>query len=491
MLVLDIESQSVAGYVGNTPTSAEHGKDVDIITAPRSTGSVLKPFLYASMLDEGLLLPHSLVKDIPTIIDGFSTENFDKRYRGAVPASKALAKSLNIPAVRMLREYGVDKFYNRLQDLKQSHINRGPGVYGLSLIIGGGESSLWDVSKAYLSMARTLKDYTQHSSQYDPQVMDRLNYVVNDDDISGDLSSKLGNLKISWSQQATVFRASSIYHTFEAMKTLNRPEGEEVWHFFNPDRDIAWKTGTSFGNRDAWAVGVTPKYVIGVWIGNADGEGRADLTGIDSAAPVLFDFFNQLPQEDWFQAPYDDMVQLQVCEESGALATTLCNPQMQWIPEVGERTSPCAYHQMVHLDASLQYRVHADCESVTNIVSKPMLVLPPVMSYYYSKYNAGYRSLPDYREDCVPKSEAVMRFINPSHNTTITRTKNIDGTPNAAIFELAHRQREKEVFWYLDKEYLGTTTGFHQFAINADPGRRLITALDEDGNQVKIYVNFQ
>ncbi len=118
MLVLDIENLSVAGYVGNAPTGKEHGKDVDIITAPRSTGSILKPFLYASMLDEGLLLPHSFVRDIPTVIDGYSTENYDKRHRGAVPASQALAQSLNVPAVRMLREYGVGKFYNRLRDLK-------------------------------------------------------------------------------------------------------------------------------------------------------------------------------------------------------------------------------------------------------------------------------------------------------------------------------------------------------------------------------------
>jgi penicillin-binding protein 1C len=502
ILVLDIEDQSVAGYVGNTPTSKEHGKDVDIITAPRSTGSILKPFLYASMLDEGLLLPHTFIKDVPTIIDGFSTENYDRRYRGAVPASQALAQSLNVPAVRMLREYGVGKFYNRLQDLRQSHINRGADTYGLSLIIGGGESSLWDISNAYLSMARTLQDYTQHSSEYDPRVMERLTYLKNqqdistDRDVSGDVafakanpSKHLKNTK--WSPQATVFKASSVYHTFEAMKTVNRPEGEEIWHFFNPDRDIAWKTGTSYGNRDAWAVGVTPRYVIGVWIGNADGEGRANLTGIDSAAPVLFDFFNKLPQEPWFSVPYDDMIPLEICKQSGSLATPLCDTSLQWIPAIGERTAPCSYHKIVHLDATQEYRVHADCEPIESMVSKPMLLLPPVMSYYYSKFNTDYKPLPEYREDCTPKSENAMRFINPSHNATISRTKNITGAQNAAIFELAHRQREKKVFWYLDQAYIGSTKGFHELAILAKPGRRLITAVDEDGNDVKIYVVFE
>lgn len=245
MLVLDIENQSVSAYVGNAPTTREHQKDVDIITAPRSTGSVLKPFLYATMLDNGELLPHSLVKDVPTVINGYNTQNFDKTYSGAVPGSQALSRSLNVPAVRMLRDHGVSRFYDKLQDLGQSNINRGAGTYGLSLIIGGGESSLWDMSHAYLSMATILKDYTKTSSEYDQNVMNELHYVIDD----GDAFAK-ADLKTT----PNIYGAGSIYHTFEAMKEVNRPEGEEIWHFFNPNHNMAWKTGTSYGNRDAWAI---------------------------------------------------------------------------------------------------------------------------------------------------------------------------------------------------------------------------------------------
>jgi len=142
MLVLDVHTNSVAAYVGNAPTTVEHSKDVDIITAPRSTGSMLKPFLYASMLDNGELLPHSLVPDIPTAVNGFTTENYDRTYDGAVSASRALSQSLNVPAVRMLQEHGVPRFYNTLRSLKLSQVNRGASTYGLSLIIGGAESSL-------------------------------------------------------------------------------------------------------------------------------------------------------------------------------------------------------------------------------------------------------------------------------------------------------------------------------------------------------------
>ncbi len=514
ILVLDVENASVAGYVGNGPTTVEHGKDVDITTAPRSTGSVLKPFLYASMLDEGLLLPDTFVKDIPTTIDGYKTENYDRTYRGAVPASTALARSLNVPAVRMLQDYGVEKFYSRLQDLSLSDINRGASTYGLSLIIGGAESSLWDLSGSYLHLARDLKNYTSQSSQYDPEEYKPVTYVLGDsaftltplnDQGTAGISTPLNDRRLGlsaesqrpkssekWSQDPNVFSAASIYHTFEAMKKVNRPEGEEIWHFFNPNRQIAWKTGTSFGNRDAWAIGITPKYVIGVWVGNADGEGRADLTGIDSAAPILFDVFNGFPAGAWFEKPYDDLIELEVCAASGHLAGLNCEETLQqYIPVKGERTPPCPYHQIIHLSENGSHRVEAGCYPIDKMQHKTHLVLPPAMSYYYAKSHASYERLPDYLKNCSAADEKMMRFIYPSHNTTISITKNRDGNLNPAIFELAHRNREKKVFWYVDDAFIKTTSGIHEVALIAEAGRHLISAVDEDGNSAKIYVNFE
>ncbi|MEO9502535.1 penicillin-binding protein 1C [Nonlabens ulvanivorans] len=482
MLVLDIENQSVSSYVGNAPTTREHQKDVDIITAPRSTGSVLKPFLYATMLDNGELLPQSLVKDIPTVINGYNTQNFDKNYSGAVPASQALSRSLNVPAVRMLRDHGVTRFYDKLQDLGQSHINRGAGTYGLSLIIGGGESSLWDMSHAYLSMATILKDYTQTSSEYNHNVMDGLHYVEDD----GNAFAK-ADLKTT----PNIYGAGSIYHTFEAMKNVNRPEGEEIWHFFNPNHNMAWKTGTSYGNRDAWAIGVTPRYVIGVWTGNADGEGRAEMTGIKSAAPVLFDLFNRLPQLEWFAPPYDDMVEIDICKKSGYLATPECETEKQWIPAVGERYDSCPYHKLVQLDATQSHQVNADCETVSQMVTKSYFNLPPVMAWYYRRTHPDYEPLPPYRADCESPVENVMTFIRPNAGTTITLTKNIKGKTNETVFELAHKIPNTTVYWYLDEDYITSTKDFHEIALSAAPGKHIITAVDEDGNDVKMSLRFK
>ena len=152
VLILDVKTRKVLAYVGNTPTDMEHEKDVDIINKPRSTGSILKPFLHAAMLDAGDLLPNMLVADVPTQFGNYNPENFDKQYDGAVPASRALSRSLNVPSVRMLQEFGLNRFYHYLKALKLRDLKYNANHYGLSLILGGAESNLWDLCKSYAAL---------------------------------------------------------------------------------------------------------------------------------------------------------------------------------------------------------------------------------------------------------------------------------------------------------------------------------------------------
>src|SRR5690606_20664326 len=175
VLVVDVATRNVLAYVGNSPTDFAHKKDVDIITAPRSTGSILKPLLYASMLDESLLLPTTLVPDIPTQISGYAPQNYNNTYDGAVPANRALSRSLNIPSVLMLQEYGVYNFYDKLQKYKFRTITKHPNHYGLSLILGGAETNLWDLCKTYASLTSTLNHFTQNQSKYREREFSELN----------------------------------------------------------------------------------------------------------------------------------------------------------------------------------------------------------------------------------------------------------------------------------------------------------------------------
>jgi penicillin-binding protein 1C len=309
ILVIDVSNRNVISYVGNSPTDGDHQKDVDIIDAPRSTGSILKPLLYAAMLDDGEILPNTLVADVPTQIAGYTPQNFNLTFDGAVPAHRALSRSLNIPSVLMLQDFGVNKFYEELQKFKLRNISKPPDHYGLSLILGGAESNLWDLCRSYASMSSTINYFNKSNGKYRTNEFTELNY---ENDFEPDFGDE--------STQKNILGAGSIWLTYNAMEEVNRPEGDEAWKFYDSSLKIAWKTGTSFGNRDAWAIGTNSRYVVGVWVGNATGEGRPTLTGVTSAAPILFDVFNLLPRQKWFTTPYGDLDEVEVCRLSGHLA---------------------------------------------------------------------------------------------------------------------------------------------------------------------------
>ncbi len=479
IVVLDVNTREVLGYVGNAPSNGNNNAFVDIIDKPRSTGSILKPFLYAAALDGGDLLPNMLVADVPTVINGYSPENFDRQYQGAVPASRALSRSLNVPAVRLLREYGLDRFYSRLQEMNFKNIDRSPNYYGLSLILGGAESSLWEITNAYAGLASTLNFFTESSSVYRNQEFGTPVYLKG-------ATHPFGKEQ----PQPEVFDAGSIYKTLEALQEVNRPQGEENWSFFNEAQPLAWKTGTSFGFKDAWAVGVTPKYAIGVWVGNADGEGRPGLTGIQAAAPLLFDVLNLLPRSGWFATPYDALTEKTICQESGHLAGPNCNEtHKDWIPLQGTKTQACTYHKRVFLDASEQYQVNSSCYALSEMKQQPWFSLPPTMEYYYAQQHPEYRPLPPFQWDCLQDGEKTMEFIFPKKNETIVLPKNFEETLNEVVFILAHRSSESTVYWYLDQEFMGTTHTFHELALQPKPGQYTLTVVDEEGNELSQHIS--
>lgn len=474
VLVLDVETREILAYIGNAPTTAENNSFVDIIDKPRSTGSILKPFLYTALLNSGELLPNTLVADIPTTINGYQPENFDKEFNGAVPASIALSRSLNIPAVRMLRSYGLERFHKKLDELQLSSIDRDANYYGLSLILGGAESSLWEITNAYAGMASTLNFFNKTSSEYRTTDFKQPTYRSEE---------KITSEKI---KIPTVFNAGSIYKAFEALQKVNRPVGEKNWEFFSNSQPIAWKTGTSFGFKDAWAVGVTQKYAIGVWAGNADGEGRPGLTGLQAAAPVLFDVLDILPKSDWFATPFDELTEVSVCTASGHLAGIFCGETvLEFIPKNGTRTEPCPYHQQVFLAENEQYRVNSSCYELAEMKQESWFALPPILEYYYAPLHPEYKVLPPFRPDCLQEGEHLMEFIVPKKNETILLAKNFEEQTQDVIFKIAHRNPETKVYWYLDGSFITTTETFHEIALQPLSGEYVLMAVDQEGNEIK------
>lgn len=483
-LIADAESGEVLAYVGNIYTTgkAEFENDVDIITAPRSTGSILKPFLYAAMLGDGALLPNTLIPDIPTQIAGYSPENFNKEFDGAVPAKRALERSLNVPAVRMLRSYSYSKFHILLKQLGMSTLSQTPDHYGLSLILGGAEGTLWDIGGMYAGMTRTLNHFQKNEGQYDGSDFHPLTYMLPiSNNNKTDFPKKINS--------PAMLSAAAIWCTFNAMEEVSRPDMEMNWKEFNSSQKIAWKTGTSYGFRDGWAIGCTKKYVVAVWVGNADGEGRPGLIGVSTAAPIMFDLFKLLATNSWFDQPYAEMELVPVCKKSGYRALDICETiDSMWIPSAGLKTAPCPYHQLIHLDLSGKWRVGSDCEATSNMLHKSWFVLPPAQEWFYKSKNKEYQSLPPFRKDCqdINKS-AVMEFIYPKKSTQIYVPIELDGKSGKAIFEVAHRTSGTSIYWHLDEHYLGVTKDFHQMALSPDAGKHVIVLIDQNGERLEQY----
>lgn len=482
-MVMEVETGNVIAYCGNVEGAGkEHGEDVDIITALRSTGSIMKPFLYAFAQQEGEILPNSMLLDIPTEMGGYHPENFAETYDGVIPVRRALARSLNIPFVRLLNQYGVEKFYHQLPKLGITTFDKSPDHYGLTMILGGGESSLWQLSSAYAGMARTAKHWYTYENKYSASDWQQPNYVFKKNNTNQNLANQKRQITPS------VYSASAAWLTLDAMKEVERPDAEGSWQLFQNAKTIAWKTGTSFGFRDAWAIGTTPQYVVGVWVGNADGEGRPGVIGLEVAAPVLFDIFNALPtKNEWFEQPYDDMKQIEVCRQSGYKATDLCEKDTIWASKAGEKVKNCPFHQMVHLDKTAQFQVTSECEEPLNMVHRGWFTLPPLVEYYYRTRNPNYIAPPQYRADCLLATSKInpMQLIYPKSVTKIYMPIDFDGKPSQTIFRVAHRQADATIFWHLDNEFVGSTKTFHQIAVQPSVGKHRLTLVDENGNRLE------
>ena len=474
-LVLDVETGNTLAYVGNIKDrDKEMEADVDVIAAPRSPGSAIKPILYASMLSDGLILPNSIIADIPTQIGSYAPKNFDLGYDGAVPAGRALARSLNVPAVKMLQQYKYQRFYETLKLCGITTLNNSADFYGLSLILGGCEVTMWDLAGVYASMARTLNHQTKNRGKLDAKDFHPPNYISNS---SGIKQSNNATLPLD---------ATSIWFTFQAMQDVMRPGEEGLWQQFSSSQKIAWKTGTSFGFRDGWAIGVTPKNVVAVWVGNTDGEGRPGLVGVQTAAPVLFDIFRLLPNYKWFEKPTYNFTYVPVCRQSGYRANIDCpDADTLFMPPNAPKVALCAYHRLIHLDASGSFRVTEACETPANMQHRSWFILSPAMEFYYKQRNIDYLPLPAFKPGCgLAETGKLIEIIYPQAGAKIYVPLEINGQRGRTVFTAAHRRAGAKIFWSIDDEFVGSTQNFHQLGLNPSPGKHVLTLVDENGLSV-------
>ena len=503
ILVIDNHTFEVVAYVGNAPTDRadKNGLAIDLVRRPRSTGSTLKPFLFANMIQQGEILPETLIADTPIRYSGYRPKNFNRDFRGAVRARDALASSLNIPAVNMLSYHGVERFLDALKQMGLRHLHRNARDYGLPLILGGAEASLWEVTALYANLAFTAQQENREDWRFYKQAMLELKGASgtkpSDLDQNGRSETTDGASKKFHTLSNTLHRnnisPATAWMTLQSLLEVTRPGNAGYWKRFNSTQKIAWKTGTSFGHRDAWAIGTTPDYTVGVWVGNASGDGKPGVTGVTLAAPILFDMFNRLPQKNaWFEKPIAQMKTVRLCKNDGFLANDLCDAQEYEVPDGShfQRLSP--YHQRIHVveEGGELFRVHSVCESVDKMQAKRWFVLPPDQAFYYQQFHANYRPLPAWREDCESEvasdasGENPISLIYPRRNTQIYIPKDLANQRSKVVFKAIHRIPKSRLYWHLNNTFLGVTKTFHQRAIWINAGKHELTVVDETGQSI-------
>lgn len=459
-IVVSLKDASIIAYIGNTKNKGSGARFVDLVQAPRSSGSILKPLLYGKAMDDGMIQTTTLLKDVPISISKFSPSNFDKRFEGVVPAGDALARSLNIPATLLLRDYGIVPFYEDLQNFGFTSINRPAGNYGLTLILGGAEVTLWDLAKIYSHQAIALREFNRTK----PKVT----------------GLQLWGGVERFDEPKSAITEGGWWLISEALTNVQRPGLDQNWKHFSSSRRIAWKTGTSHGFRDAWAIGYDSEYLVGIWVGNAEGDGRPGLTGVSTAAPLMFQFFQRLKINGWFSKPETSLKHINVCEKSGMSPNQFCPNKEVEIPKNAKISNRCSLHKNIILNTENE-RVYLDC-ATTNVNDTVWFSLDPVAAHYFKISHQNYEPLPAFSSNCKKGDKNMLDIIYPPNDAEIIIPKDFDGKEEKILMEAAHVNENSKLYWHLDNLYVGTTENNHQMLLKLDIGGHSLLIMDEWGN---------
>ncbi|MFP4430360.1 MAG: penicillin-binding protein 1C [Spirochaetaceae bacterium] len=479
VLVVDNPTGEVRGYIGSADFfDGEHAGQVDGVWAPRSTGSILKPFLYALAIDDGLLLPGSLLEDIPVNFGGFSPENIDRRYRGLVPMEEALTASLNVPAALTLSQVGLERFYFLLENGGLSTLFRPPGDYGLPLVLGGAEASPWDVARLYRGLATG--DFSDLSVELrgaaGPQEAGTFG--------GGTPVSARGPVGAQTPGSTRSPISPGARHLIlETLKDVQRPGAEALWGRFQDGFPVAWKTGTSYGRRDAWAVGLTPEWTVVVWAGDFAGRPNPDLRSTSAAAPLLFDILNTLRQgrePTWFSPPPGAFDHLEVCAETGYRATVACEEtRYALVPRGARPLRRCPYHERIYVSSNTNRRVDSRCWSPGEYEAKNVLVVPPAAAAYLPTVPP----VPPWEAACGAAGDEAVAITYPNDNARLYLPRRIDGASQGITLRASHREAGTRIFWYLDEVLVGETERHHNILARLEPGDHVLTVVDAGGHR--------
>ncbi|MFN0063556.1 MAG: penicillin-binding protein 1C [Myxococcaceae bacterium] len=468
ILLVEHATGEVRAAVGNFDFwDAAHAGQMSSLSAPRSPGSALKPFLYAWAIEKGIANPAQRVPDLPIQFSDYSPHNFDGEFRGLVTLEEALSLSLNVPFVHLLREVGVEPFLNVLRRMGAHSLNRAPGHYGLSAAVGGVEITPTELASAYATLAQ--------GGVYQP---------------------------LRWTKAETPLKPVRIFSrgaAFLARQTLalrDRPDFPERRDQARDSPFISWKTGTSFGFRDAWAAGSTRTHTAVIWMGNLNARGANALTGASAAAPVLFDLLEAvearhaqgLPSPEH---PPADLTPVEVCAFSGHIPTPAC-PQRATTLALRRAvpTKPCPFHVRVEVDTETRRAVTPLCRHGRKTELLTFASWPTALRRFGKAEWLPLDAPPPLAEDCEPPhhANAKLAIVSPPEGKSALLMPGIAPENQRLPLEADSTSRE-QLSWFVDGRFLGTlpanetlwwtpALGHHEVVVTSADGRSARRPLD-------------
>ncbi|MBC7892745.1 MAG: penicillin-binding protein 1C [Sphingobacteriaceae bacterium] len=493
VLVLNNQTRTVEAYVGsadfNDPTD---GGQVDGITAVRSPGSALKPLLYATAYDRGLLTPQTILPDVPVSYHGYAPENFDRQFHGPVTAHFALANSLNVPAVRILKEVGTPVFIEQLKKAGFESVKKAGPKLGLSLILGGCGVTLEELTNLFSAFARGGKWAQARFSNPSPAVILSLRRIFRGGKQINRKPAAKGSSQVQVdSGLGTLFSPEAAYLVTRTLSQITRPDLPDHYEYTYRLPKIAWKTGTSFGKRDAWSIGYNARYTVGVWVGNFSGQGVPELSGAAIATPLLFDVFNAVDYNAparGFGVP-KGLAMRKVCAVSGLLPAEFCEHQIldYQLPGVS-RTAVCEHLRPVFVNTAGTVSYCTRCRPDSGAMRLFYPNLAPDLLAWYDTKRVPYQKIPPHNPACTrlfDQAESGPVIVDPADGSEFFVNKT--GTQQLAL-RCQTPNGVRTVFWYVNDRLLRRADPGETVFFRPPQGRVKISCTDDQGRSRDVWV---
>ena len=467
VVVIENSTHHVKALAGSANFfNVAHSGQVNGAVAPRSPGSTLKPFVYALALDAGMISQKSILEDVPVDYAGYEPENYDSRYHGVVTVEQALAQSLNVPAVNLTAELKDNSLYALLKKAGFTTLNHPENYYGLPIILGGCEVKLLELCELYASLAN-----------------------------QGEFSPARILTNAVTASPVRLFSEEAAFVITEILTHLERPDLPTAWEFSLNLPKVAWKTGTSYGHKDAWSVGFTPDLTIGVWVGNFSGKGVPELVGADAAAPLLFDLFNALAgprSSGWFEMPEGLDVRL-VCPLSGMPVSDICPDDIEelFIPGVSPSTK-CTIHQKIAIDKLTGFSLCAHCRQNRGFEEKIFALWPSKLATWMARNGYPVVKIPSHFPRCTSLIHGAPPSIrSPSADCDYVLREGVSPEFQKILLDASVANDVRKIYWFVDGTLLHTCSPRDKVFYLPTPGRHKLVCMDELGRSTEISVNVQ